>query len=157
MTRAGALTEKEQAKINAANAKSARMTQMKSRMSNLHLKLVCMIQKLKVNLTEHKNTKDEVEAETERGALVLLIQANWPKTEVIGAELNDASIELSDAEGIEINRDPGAMIANFKNKAMKAHQEYVTLKEKHNKEVRDLNKLQIRTGNMGDEVTEIRK
>ena len=83
LTRAGALTEKDQAKINAANAKSARMTQMKSRMSNLHLKLVCMIQKLKVNLTKYKNTKDEVEAETERGALALLIQAYWPKMEVM--------------------------------------------------------------------------
>ena len=51
----------------------------------------------------------------------MLIQANWPKMEVIGAELNDAIMELSDAEGIEINRDPSAMIANFKNEAMEAH------------------------------------
>ena len=50
--RAGALTVKEQAeeaKINGANSKSARMTQTKSRMSNLQLKLECMIQKLKGN------------------------------------------------------------------------------------------------------------
>ena len=40
VTRTGALVEKEkeeQAKINAANVKSARMTKMKSRMSNLQL------------------------------------------------------------------------------------------------------------------------
>ena len=46
-TRSGAQAEKElaeQAKINAANAKSATMTQMKSRMSILQLKLKCMIQ-----------------------------------------------------------------------------------------------------------------
>ena len=44
--RTGAFAEKEQAekaKINAANAKSARMTQMKSRMSNLQLRLDCMM------------------------------------------------------------------------------------------------------------------
>ena len=127
MTRAGALTEKEQAKINAANAKSARMTQMKSRMSNLQLKLECMIQKLKVNLTEYKNTKDEVEAETERDASALLIQANWPKMEAIGAELNDAIMELSEAvstseEGIEISGNPSEVIVSFRKEASEAHE-----------------------------------
>ena len=72
MTRAGALTEKEQAKINAANAKSARMTQMKSRMSNLHLKLVCVVQKLKVNLTEYKNTHDWINEKLYEGDLQTL-------------------------------------------------------------------------------------
>ena len=46
--RTGAFAEKEQAekaKINAANAKRARMTNMKSRMSNLQLKIECMIKK----------------------------------------------------------------------------------------------------------------
>ena len=49
------------------------------------------------------------------------------------------------------------MIANFKKEAMEAHEKYVNFKEKHNKEVRDLNKLQIRTGNTGDKVTEIKR
>ena len=42
VTRTGALVQRkkeEQAKINAANAKSARMTQVKSRMSNLQTKI----------------------------------------------------------------------------------------------------------------------
>ena len=59
VTRTGALAEKEkeeQAKVNAANAKSARMTQVKSRMSHLQIKLECTIQKLKVNLTDYRDT-----------------------------------------------------------------------------------------------------
>ena len=108
------------------------MTQMKSRMSNLQLKLECMIQKLKVNITDYKDTKDEVGAETERDASALLIQANWPKMEAIGAEFNDAIMELSEAvstseEGIEINGGPSEVIANFKKEAMEAHKEYLTL------------------------------
>ena len=78
--------------------------------------------------------------------------------EATGAELKDAIMELSEAvstsaDGIEINGNPSEVIANFKKEAMEAHQEYVTLKEKHNKEVRDLNKLQVRIGNTGDEIT----
>ena len=59
VTRTGALAEREkeeQAKVNAANAKSARMTQVKSTMSNFQLELECMIQKLKVNLTDYRDT-----------------------------------------------------------------------------------------------------
>ena len=118
--------------------------------------------KLEVNLTDYKDTEDEVGAETERDASALLIQANRPIMEAIGAELNDEIMELSEAvststEGTEINGDPSAVIANFKKEAMEAQKEHVTFKEKYNKEVRDLNKLQIRRENTSDEVTQIRR
>ena len=79
-------------------------------------------------------------AETERDASVLLIQANWPKIEAIGAELNYAIMELSEAvstseEGIEISGDPSEVIAYFRKEAVEAHERYVTFKEKHNKEL----------------------
>ena len=74
------------------------------------------MQKLKVNLTDYRDTKDEGGAETERNGTALVIQASWPKMEAIGAKLNDAIMELSEAvsttEDIEINGDPSAMIAN---------------------------------------------
>ena len=69
-TRKGAEAEEqqkaEQAKINAANARSAALTQMKSKVSNSKLKLVMSMNKLKENLTRYRDTKDEVGAETER-------------------------------------------------------------------------------------------
>ena len=70
VNRIGAQAEKqqkaEQSKINAANARSAALTQMKSKVSNSKLKLVMSMNKLKENLTRYRDTKDEVGAETER-------------------------------------------------------------------------------------------
>ena len=94
VTRTGAQAEEqqkeEQAKLNAANARSARLTQMKSKVSNSKLKLVMLMNKLKVNLTDYRDTKDEVGVETESDATVLLIQNNWPRMETIANELNEA-------------------------------------------------------------------
>ena len=66
-------------------------------------------------------------AETERDASALLIQANWPKMEAIGAELNDAIMELSEAvstseEGIEISGNPSEVIVSFRKEATEAHE-----------------------------------
>ena len=55
-TRKGAEAEvqqkAEQEKINAANARSAALTQMKSKVSNAQLKLSLLMNKLRVNLTD---------------------------------------------------------------------------------------------------------
>ena len=55
--------------------------------------------------------------------------------ETIGAELNDAIVELSEAvstseEGTAISGDPGAVIASFKKEAIESHEKYVEFKEK---------------------------
>ena len=132
VTRIGAQAEEqqkaEQANINAANARSAAMTQMKSKVSNSKLKLVMLMNKLKVNLTDYRDTKDEVGIKTERDATVLLIQTNWPRLEAIANELNEAMTTLakavSTANDIELEGDPSTMIDNFRKEAMEAYQEY---------------------------------
>ena len=77
VTRTGVHAEEqqkaEQAKINAANARSAVLTQMKSKVSNAKLMFSFLVNKLRVNLTDYRDTKDEVGEETERDATVLLI------------------------------------------------------------------------------------
>ena len=93
-----------------------------------------MIQKLKVNMTDYRDSKEEVGAEEERDATVLVIQKNWSKMETIGTELNDAIEELSELvakseEGTEISDDPSIVITSFKKEAMKAHEKYVEFKD----------------------------
>ena len=74
-TRKGAEAEvqqkAEQEKINAANTRSAALTRMKNQVSNAKLKLSLLMNKLRVNLTDYRDTKEEVGAETERDATVL--------------------------------------------------------------------------------------
>ena len=113
-----------------------------------------------MNFRYYRDTK-EVGAEEERNAKVLIIQKNWPNMEAIGTELNDAIVELSELiatseEGTKISEDPSTVIAGFKKEAMEAHEKYVKFKDKNNKEMRELKKLQIEIGNSGDEVIEIR-
>ena len=79
--------------------------------------------------------------------------------ESFGTELNDAIVELSELvataeEGTEINGDSSTVIASFKKEAMEAYEKYVELKDKHNKEMREIKKLQIKIENTGDEVIE---
>ena len=93
-----------------------------------------------MNITDYQDTKGEMGADTKRDASALLILANWPKMEAIGAELNYAIMKLSEAvstseEGIEISGEPSEVIGNFRKEA---HKRYVTFKKKHNKEVRYL-------------------
>ena len=77
----------EQAKINATNAKIVRMNQVKSKMSNLQTKLECTISRLRGIFTDCRDTKDEVGAEDERDASVVIIQKNWDKMETVGTKL----------------------------------------------------------------------
>ena len=61
-TRKGAEAEEqqksEQEKITAANARSAALTQMKSKVPNAQLKMSLLMNKLRVNLTDYRDTKD---------------------------------------------------------------------------------------------------
>ena len=96
-----------------------------------------MIQKLKVNLTDYRDTKEEVGAEEERDAPALFIQKNWPKMESIGTELNYPIVELSQLVatsegGIENSGDPSTVIASLKKEAMEAPKKYAEFKDLHN-------------------------
>ena len=84
--------------IYAANARSAAMTQMKSKVSNAQLKMSLLMNELRWNITEYRDIKDEVGAETERDATVLLIQSNWPKLEAVANELQETTAALSEAQ-----------------------------------------------------------
>ena len=57
----GALADKdteEQAKVNAANAKIVKMTQVKTRMSILQTKLECAVGQLRGTFMDYSDTKD---------------------------------------------------------------------------------------------------
>ena len=101
------------------------MTHMKSKVSNEKLKLSLLMDRLKVNLTDYRGTKDEVGAKTERDATVLLIQTNWPKLEGIANELHETTTALleavSKANDTELEGDPSTMIDNFRENATEAY------------------------------------
>ena len=159
-TRKGAEAEvqqkAEQEKINAANARSAALAQMKSKVSNVKLKLSLLMNKMRVNLTDYRDTKDEVGAETERDATVPLIQSNWPKLEAVANQLQETSAASSDAvskaNDTELKGDPSTMINNCREKANEAYTEYMEFKEQNNKEIRDIKKLKLIVRNAEDEI-----
>ena len=114
--------------------------------------------KLRVSLTDYRDAKDEVWAESERDATVLLSQTNWPKLEAIANELQETMTVVSDAfsttNDTELEGDPSTMIDNFRKEATEAYQEYMTFKEQNNKEIRDIKKLVKKIVNTEDEVTD---
>ena len=62
--------------MNASKAKIAELMQMKSRVTNVKLKMSIFLRKLKMGLTDYRDLKDEVGVESERDATFIVIQSN---------------------------------------------------------------------------------
>ena len=73
----------EQAKVNAANAKIAKMNQVKTKMSNLQTKLECAVGQLRGTFMDYDEAKDDEDAKQERDIAIVVIQNKWDKTESI--------------------------------------------------------------------------
>ena len=121
-TRSGTKTKEqaiaEQAELNTTNAKIAELMQMKSRVTNVKLKMSIFLRKMKMGLVNYRDLKDEVGEESERDATVIVIQNNWLKLEATANKLEETIAVLSDsfskATAAELGEDPNTLIENQK-------------------------------------------
>ena len=78
--------------------------------------------------------KEEVGEESERDAIAVAIQRNWPKLEASSEELEETMAEvwdtISKATGTELNEDPNKMIAEQKKEVDEITTEYLTFRQK---------------------------
>ena len=118
ITRSGHQAEEqaksEKAKIKATNAKIAELTQMKSKVATAKLKMNIFLRKLRMGLLDYRDLKDEVGEESERDAIIVVIQKKWPKVQASSNELEETMAELWDAfskaTSTELKEDPYEMI-----------------------------------------------
>ena len=127
----------EQGKAEPAktNAKIAELTQIKSKLSSsAKLKISLALRKLKMALPDYMALKEEVGEESERDAMAVVIQRNWPKLKASSEELEDTVAELLDAiskaTDTELKEDPNKMIAEQKKEVDEITTEYLTFRQK---------------------------
>ena len=68
-----------------------------------------------------------------------------------------AEIVSMSEEGNKISEDPSTIIAASNKETKEAYKDYLDFKEKHSKEIRAINKIQVELGNSSKEMIEVRK
>ena len=116
----------EQAKVNAANAKIAKMNQVKT-------KLECAVGQIRGTFMDYDEAKDDEDAKQERDIAIVVIQNKWNKMETIAKDLNETMEELAEIvstskEGDELSEDPSTIIAASNREAKEAYKEYLEFK-----------------------------